>query len=55
MYMTDSELQILRSEAGVFRDAREHLWADLIIIVKGEHEVGPAGTRPECSGSQIAA
>jgi hypothetical protein len=52
--MADSELQILRSEAGVFRDAREHLWADLIIIVKGEHEVGPIGA-PKCGRNQIAA
>ena len=52
--MADSELEIFRLKARVLRDARQHLWADLIIVVKGEHNVGPTGAR-QSGGSQIAA
>ena len=37
-------LQILRSKTGVLGDTRQHLRADLVRVVKGEHEFGPTAT-----------
>ena len=37
--------QIIGPQAGAFRDPCQHAWPDLLILVKGEHEISP--TRPE--------
>jgi hypothetical protein len=37
-------LEIIRPEARVLRDPRQHLGADFLVIVKREHEVRPCGT-----------
>lgn len=34
--------QVLRRETSAFGDARQHARADLLVVVKGEHEVCPA-------------
>jgi len=38
-----TELKVIRSQTGVLGDPRQHLWADLFTLVKGKHEVRPAG------------
>ncbi len=37
-------LQVVRLEAGVLRNAREHAWTDLVAVMKGENEIRPTGT-----------
>ena len=37
--------KVLRSQARATRDAGEHAWPDLVCIVEGEDEIGPAFTR----------
>ena len=36
---SDTELQISPVKTGTPRDAREHLWTDLVFVVEGEHHV----------------
>jgi hypothetical protein len=38
-------LQIGRCQAGMFCDSAEDTWAELLIVMKGEDEVGPIGAR----------
>jgi hypothetical protein len=37
-----SDTKIFRAETGVLGQPREHPRADLFVIVKGEHDIGPA-------------
>src|SRR5665647_1561822 len=46
--------QVLRTEPAVLGDPRQHPWADLIAIVKGEDEVGPAGTGKDAMRAGLA-
>ena len=39
------QLQIFRFKAGVFGDAREHLWADFFALMEGKHHIRPAVPR----------
>ena len=38
-------LEIARRQTGSFRDSIEHLWPNLVIIMKREHEIGPVQPR----------
>ena len=48
-------LQIAGLEARPARNAREHLGPDLVVVVEGENEIGPARPGPTYDASQTDA
>lgn len=48
-------LQVIRLQAGVFGNAREHLRADLFAVMEGKHHIRPAVPRKDSMGSAALA
>src|SRR5437588_9369771 len=40
----NSQSQVFRFESSVFGNSRQHLWANLILVVKSKDYIRPAGT-----------
>jgi len=38
----------------VFRETRQHAWTDFLVVVEGENDIRPAGSRQHLVGSSLA-
>ena len=47
-------LEVVRGEPGLAGDLRQHVWADLFVIVKGENEIRPPGTSERAMRAGLA-
>ena len=45
--------QVLRSQPGALRDPRQHTRPDLLVLVKGKHEIGPPCERERPVGARL--
>jgi len=39
------ELQVFRAKSGVLADPGQRCWSDLLVVMEGEREVRPTGSR----------
>src|SRR5664280_3742058 len=49
-----ARLDVLGAQATVFGDTSKHAWPDLLAVVEGEHQVGPAGTGEDAVRAGLA-